>query len=74
VDRGLADDNLAALGTDAYVALTRDHHGREAPAAPRGRIPARLSARGRMSVKLRTKAGRAHYARGKAIVEPAAAC
>ena len=32
-----SDDNLAAIadaGIDAYVALTRDHHGREAPAAP----------------------------------------
>jgi transposase len=68
-----SEDNLAHLagaGIDAYVALARDHHGREAPAAPRGRIPAGLSTRGRMSRKLRTKAGRAHYARRKAIVEP----
>jgi transposase/IS5 family transposase len=68
-----SEDNLAHLagaGIDAYIALARDHHGREAPAAPRGRIPAGLSARGRMSRKLRTKAGRAHYARRKAIVEP----
>ena len=68
-----SEDNLAALadaGIDAYVALARDHHGREAPAAPRGRIPASLSTRGRMSRKLRTKRGRAHYARRKAIVEP----
>lgn len=68
-----SDDNLAALadaGIDAYVALTRDHHGREAPAAPRGRVPAGLSARGRMSRKLRTKGGRAHCSRRKAIVEP----
>src|SRR5664280_2778463 len=38
-----SDDNLAHLagaGIDAYVAVARDHHGREAPAAPRGRIPA----------------------------------
>jgi transposase len=68
-----SEDNLAHLagaGIDAYVALARDHHGREAPAAPRGRIPAGLSTRERMSRKLRTKAGRAHYARRKAIVEP----
>jgi hypothetical protein len=68
-----SDDNLAHLagaGIDAYVAVARDHHGREAPAAPRGRIPARLSARERMSRKLRTKEGRRHYARRKAIVEP----
>jgi len=68
-----SEDNLAHLaeaGIDAYIALARDHHGREAPAAPRGRIPAGLSTRERMSRKLRTKAGRAHYARRKAIVEP----
>jgi hypothetical protein len=68
-----SDDNLAHLGgagIEAYVAVARDHHGREAPAALRGRIPARLSARERMSRKLRTKEGRRHYARRKATVEP----
>jgi transposase len=68
-----SDDNLGALedrGIDAYIAVGRDHHGRAAPAAPRGRIPASLSRRERMGRKLRTKAGRAHYARRKAIVEP----
>jgi transposase len=68
-----SEDNLAALedrGIDAYIAVGRDHHGRAAPAAPRGRIPASLSRRERMGRKLRTKAGRAHYARRKAIVEP----
>lgn len=73
-DAGYAsDDNFAALearGIDAYIAVGRDHHGREAPPAPRGRIPASLSRRDRMGRKLRTKAGRAHYARRKAIVEP----
>ena len=56
-----SDENLAAIadaGIDASVALTRDHHGREAPAAPRRRIPAGLSARGRMSRKLRTSGPR----------------
>ena len=73
-DAGYAsDDNLTHLadaGIDAYVALGRDHHGRTAPPAPRGRIPSGLSRRERMGRKLRTKAGRAHYARRKAIVEP----
>ena len=73
-DAGYAsDDNFAALeagGIDAYIAVGRDHHGREAPPAPRGRTPASLSRRDRMGRKLRTKAGRAHYARRKAIVEP----
>jgi transposase len=68
-----SDDNLAALedrGIDAYVAVGRDRHGAPAPPPPRGRIPAGLSRRERMGRKLRTKAGRRHYARRKAIVEP----
>jgi transposase len=39
--------------------------------APRGRIPNNATARERMARRLRTKAGRADYARRKAIVEPA---
>lgn len=68
-----SDDNLAALearGIDAYIAVGRDRHGATPPPSPRGRIPAGLSRRNRMSRKLRTKAGRRHYARRKAIVEP----
>ena len=68
-----SDDNLAALATrgiDAYVAVGRERHGVPPPAAPKGRIPKALSARGRMARKLTTKVGRAHYARRKAIVEP----
>ena len=73
-DAGYAsDDNLAHLdarGIDAYVATRRDKHSVPAPAAPRGRIPAGLSRRERMTRKLRTKRGRAEYRRRKAIVEP----
>jgi transposase len=68
-----SDDNLAALaerGIDASIALGRDRHGAPLPPSPRGRIPAGLSRRDRMGRKLRTKAGRAHYARRKTIVEP----
>ena len=72
-DAGYAsDDNLAALddrGIDAYIAAGRDRHGTPPP-PPRGRIPTGLSRRERMGRKLRTKAGRAHYARRKTIVEP----
>ena len=67
-----SDDNLGALedcGIDAYIAVGRDRHG-VTPPPPRGRTPASLSRRDRMGRKLRTKAGRAHYARRKAIVEP----
>ncbi len=73
-DAGYAsDDNLTALeerGIDAYIAVGRDRHGAPVPQPPRGRIPAGLSRRDRMGRKLRTKAGRRHYARRKAIVEP----
>jgi transposase/IS5 family transposase len=62
--------HLAAQGIDAYVALGRDRHHQAPPSPPRGRIPASLSTRERMGRKLRTKAGHAHYARRKAIVEP----
>jgi transposase len=68
-----SDENLAALadrGIDAYIAVGREHHGVSAPASPRGRIPAGLTRRQRMSRKLATKAGRRHYARRKVIVEP----
>jgi hypothetical protein len=68
-----SDDNLTALeerGIDAYIAVGRDHHGAPVPPPPRGRIPAGLSRRERMGLKLRTKAGRRHYARRKVIVEP----
>jgi transposase len=64
-----SDDNLAALADrsiDAYLATRRDRHSAPPPPAPRGRI----SAGGRMDRKLRTKRGRAHYARRKVIVEP----
>jgi len=68
-----SDDNLSALeerGIDAYIAVGRDRHGAPVPPPPRGRIPAGLSRRNRMGRKLRTKAGRRHYARRKVIVEP----
>jgi transposase len=69
----LSEDNLAHLAErsiDAYVATRRDRHSALPPAAPRGRIPKALSPLGRMDRKLRTKRGRAHYARRKTIVEP----
>jgi transposase len=68
-----SDENLAHLearGIDAHVAVRRERHSAAPPPAPRGRIPKGLSRRERMARKLRTKKGRAHYARRKAIVEP----
>jgi len=55
---------------DGYIARGRIKHGDDAPPAPRGRCPAGLSIGERMQRKLRTKRGRAVYARRKAIVEP----
>ena len=53
-----AVDGLSALGTDPFVALDKTRHDQAIPLAPRGRIPANLSARDRMRRKLRTKQGR----------------
>jgi hypothetical protein len=60
----------AARGIDPLIATGRLRHGEEPPPAPRGPIPKHLSPKGRMARKLRTKPGRAGYARRKAIVEP----
>jgi transposase len=68
-----SDENIAKLAEkniDAYLARGRVKHGEPPPTPPRGRIPAKLSAAERMQRKLRTKAGRAVYARRKEIVEP----
>jgi hypothetical protein len=78
VDAGYcSEDNLAAAaarqdehGTDTLIATGRLKHGEQVPAAPRGRIPANATPKQRMARKLRTKPGRAGYARRKAIVEP----
>ena len=48
----------------------RLEHGRNIPAAPKGRIPDNLSVADRMRRKLQTKRGHAVYARRKEIVEP----
>ena len=68
-----SDDNLQALrdrGIAAYIATGRQTHGDQLMPAPRGRPPNGLTRRERMTRILRTKIGRAIYARRKAIVEP----
>jgi hypothetical protein len=57
-------------GGRAYIPPDRQKHNQPAPQAPRGRIPADLSPPDRMRRKLRTKKGRAIYARRKAVAEP----
>ena len=65
-----AVDELYALGVDSFVAPDKTRHGNVPPPAPRGRIPASLSARDRMRRKLRTKRGRQRYSIRKETVEP----
>ncbi len=69
-----SEDNLEAaedLNPDVLCATGRQKHGEKFPTTPRGRIPKNATRRERMARRLRTKKGRADYARRKAIVEPA---
>ena len=68
-----SDENVVALSKkniDGYIARGRMKHGEPPRPAPRGRIPKHQTLSERMQRKLLTKAGRAVYARRKAIVEP----
>nr|WP_233198071.1 IS1182 family transposase [Cryobacterium sp. Y50] len=56
--------------TEFFIATGRVKHGERVPDVPRGRIPANATLREQMARKLKTKKGRAVYARRKAIVEP----
>lgn len=69
-----SEDNLEAtegLESEVLAATGRERHGEQFPKAPRGPIPKNATRRERMARKLRTKKGRADYARRKVIVEPA---
>ena len=55
---------------EAYIATGRLKHNERVAPAPTGRIPAGLSVKEKMARKLRTKKGRAEYARRKAMAEP----
>jgi transposase len=63
-------DDAATSGHDLLVATGRLKHHERVPDAPTGRIPNNATTRERMARRLRTKAGRADYARRKAIIEP----
>jgi transposase len=68
-----SEDNLHAAeeaGVDVLVATGRIKRNERVQSAPRGPIPKNATQRERMARRLRTKAGRADYARRKAIVEP----
>ena len=68
-----SEPNTVALegrGIDPYIAPERLKHNEEIPPVPRGRIPKDLTAKQRMARKLRTKKGKATYAKRKGIIEP----
>jgi len=68
-----SENNVAAAhaaDTDPLIATGRLAHGEKVPEAPRGRIPKDATPKARMARKLRTKKGKAAYARRKVIVEP----
>src|SRR5271157_3235377 len=57
-------------GADVLIATGRIKDDERVPTAPRGPIPRDATVKEKMARRLRTKAGRADYARRKAIVEP----
>jgi hypothetical protein len=61
---------LEHRGIEAYLATERLKHHEKVASAPRGRIPAGLSAKQKMARKLRTKKGRSMYAKRKGMIEP----
>ena len=68
-----SEDNVVhctGAGVDALIATGRFKHNDPPPPAPRGPIRNGATVKQKMARKLATKAGRAGYARRKAIVEP----
>ncbi len=61
---------LARLGVEGYIAVSKHKHNQPLPPAPRGRIPESATLRDRMQRRLRTLAGHRIYAKRKVIVEP----
>lgn len=55
---------------DGYFATGRQKHHESPGPAPRGRIPSSATLKDRMARKLKTRRGRAIYARRKVIIEP----
>ena len=68
-----SEENVAITakhGLDGHIATGRFKHSEAQAPAPRGPIPRDATPKQRMARKLKTKQGRAVYARRKAIVEP----
>ena len=61
---------LTKVGIDPYVATRQRKHSEKSTPAPRGRIPQDATVKQRMARKLRTKKGRAAYAKRPQAVEP----
>ncbi len=70
LDYAITVETATSGGTEFFIATGRVKHGERVPEVPRGRIPANATLRERMARRLKTKKGRAVYARRKAIVEP----
>ena len=69
-----SEENLQEVSDteiNVLVATGRIRRNERVPDTPRGPIPKDATQRERMARRLRTKPGRANYARRKAIVEPA---
>ena len=64
------EDEARALGTEAWVATRRLHHGQAPPPMNTQEPPDELDPRARMRWRLDTPEGRTLYARRKAVVEP----
>ncbi len=62
--------STSAHGLDAHIATGRHKHSDPPPLTPRGPVPKDATPKQRMGRKLKTKKGRAVYARRKVIVEP----
>ncbi len=58
---------LEGEAIDPYITTERLKHNEKIPLAPKGRIPEDLTAKQRMSRKLRAKKGRESYAKRKGI-------
>jgi transposase len=68
-----SEDNVritARRSLDAHIATGRFKHSDPPPPAARGPVPRAATPKQRMARKLRTRKGRALYARRKTIVEP----
>lgn len=68
-----SEDNVKITvehGLDPHIATGRFKHSEPQPPAPRGPVAKDATPKQRMARKLRTKKGRATYARRKTIVEP----